>query len=841
MKIFSELSLCLGLILAIAPWIHAQDIPWDDVGKTGSDLADLATRDASDLTNTPAGNIAATDAQAAINELDTEKATTAQGALADSATQPGDDVSTLTNDSGYLTTALANPQFAAKAPRRGIVSTGASALARLPAVASFDFGTADGSPGGYYKLPDWTPATSVTIWTKRSDSSAGYALSVNSSGILALSMYDGSGTTSFSSTVAHGIADGNWALVQLAIDRSANLIFYVNGVALGSPVDISAQSAVSQTSTHDWVWLENNAASVRFPGSVGESWWASGVVTLAQIAAIHANGTARGSGLTMLAHWEPSLSQGVLFEDISGNNLHAMIGTTGITRNYELVESSAPVSQALVSDGRAGSKIYATLNGQDPGTGDFTLVGDVNLGSANSTGIDVVAALTSSTSTTFAQANAFGIYTTSVGVRVTRYGLTIDDYRRLNAGTELLEALKASRSFIAATMDSSGVKVWTNFGTSNIYNITALFEEVTGGSTVPAWTDSVTGTYLVGSYRDASASYALTYRALELLNVAPTSAEFEYRIRNGRWPSYFALGDNAPLYESDFSTVDGWSGIAGGSVAVASNKLEITTTASTGAGAFRESTADFTTGSVWIVNFKHRLQSGTNATWKFRNTSGEDVWEMLSGTSNYFTATSSAGEYTGVFKVIAGLSGDSWIRENAANVSVLEIWDYSVRRAGVTTSLDLSDGGGYQPKNPRAANGSSQWSMSTSGVTWTKPATYGKTLSVTGSLTWAGTHEAKSLLGQKALPSNAIIDAITFVATAGSTGDGITIGTTTDPDQFVTVNTYTTTAENFAGSQLTSPFPGGTATNDLTIVVDPDTANYTGSITTTVTYHLANY
>jgi len=79
------------------------------------------------------------------------------------------------------------------------------------------------------------------------------------------------------------------------------------------------------------------------------------------------------------------------------------------------------------------------------------------------------------------------------------------------------------------------------------------------------------------------------------------------------------------------------------------------------------------------------------------------------------------------------------------------------------------------------------------------------------------------------------------VATAGSTGDGITIGTTTDPDQFVTVNTYTTTAENFAGSQLTSPFPGGTATNDLTIVVDPDTANYTGSITTTVTYHLANY
>jgi len=52
MKIFSKLSLSLCLILAIAPWIHAQDIPWDDVDKTGSDLADLATRDASDLTGT---------------------------------------------------------------------------------------------------------------------------------------------------------------------------------------------------------------------------------------------------------------------------------------------------------------------------------------------------------------------------------------------------------------------------------------------------------------------------------------------------------------------------------------------------------------------------------------------------------------------------------------------------------------------------------------------------------------------------------------------------------------------------------------------------------------------
>lgn len=53
----------------------------------------------------PSGNISATDTQAAIEELDAEKATAAQGALADTAVQPGDNVSTLSNDAGYVTAA----------------------------------------------------------------------------------------------------------------------------------------------------------------------------------------------------------------------------------------------------------------------------------------------------------------------------------------------------------------------------------------------------------------------------------------------------------------------------------------------------------------------------------------------------------------------------------------------------------------------------------------------------------------------------------------------------------------------------------------------------------------
>jgi hypothetical protein len=60
------------------------------------DLATVATSgDYTDLTNKPTLGTAAATAS-------TDYATAAQGTLADSATQPGDNVSTLTNDAAYV-------------------------------------------------------------------------------------------------------------------------------------------------------------------------------------------------------------------------------------------------------------------------------------------------------------------------------------------------------------------------------------------------------------------------------------------------------------------------------------------------------------------------------------------------------------------------------------------------------------------------------------------------------------------------------------------------------------------------------------------------------------------
>jgi hypothetical protein len=110
---------------------------------------------------------------------------------------------------------------------------------------------------------------------------------------------------------------------------------------------------------------------------------------------------------------------------------------------------------------------------------------------------------------------------------------------------------------------------------------------------------------------------------------------------------------------------------------------------------------------------------------------------------------------------------------------------------------------------------------------------------VSGQATWAGTHEAKRIFATSTpyLPQNAVITSITTKATAASSGSGLTIGTTNSNNRYVTLNTYTTAAKSHALSNRT---PAGTATNDLDIVIDPDTANYTGTISVTIKYYVSS-
>lgn len=121
---------------------------------TGSDL--LTAVDVSDNTMAPTG----TNKKLLVSSLDSRYATAAQGTLADSAVQPGDDVSELNNDAGYLVAA----DIAGKADKTinigagpGLMGGGTLAADRVLALA--------------------TPTTTVIGGVKRNVRSAGQFVS----------------------------------------------------------------------------------------------------------------------------------------------------------------------------------------------------------------------------------------------------------------------------------------------------------------------------------------------------------------------------------------------------------------------------------------------------------------------------------------------------------------------------------------------------------------------------------------------------------------------------------------------------------------------------------------
>lgn len=141
-------------------------------------------------------------------------------------------------------------------------------------------------------------------------------------------------------------------------------------------------------------------------------------------------------------------------------------------------------------------------------------------------------------------------------------------------------------------------------------------------------------------------------------------------------------------------------------------------------------------------------------------------------------------------------------------------------------------GNGYQRRD--TSGNRADLTLNATGVTHRLPSDAPN--SVRASLTWAGTHEAKSLLGQIALPLNAVITSIVTTASVASTGSGLTVGSVTTPALFVAANSYTTARKLHT---LATALPAGTAANDLNIVLDPDTANYTGTIQVAVNYLIA--
>jgi|GEM_PF-1582892 len=106
---------------------------------------------------------------------------------------------------------------------------------------------------------------------------------------------------------------------------------------------------------------------------------------------------------------------------------------------------------------------------------------------------------------------------------------------------------------------------------------------------------------------------------------------------------------------------------------------------------------------------------------------------------------------------------------------------------------------------------------------------------ISHTLSWDGTnHTAQSLTGGKAFEAGFVPTMISLVPDAASSGDGWTIGTSADADQYKTVASYSTGKTIYTQADFASRVPGGTGATNLDLLIDPDTANYTGSIEVTI-------
>lgn len=438
----------------------------------------------------------------------------------------------------------------ADAPRPGLISAGTSAAGTTQDNTGLAFGTGDLSIGAWVRLPDWTPAGAEYLVSKLA-SNVGFQIVPHTTGFLRVFLGTGAGTTTYESTVANGIADGAWAFLAFVLDRDGNLTYYVNGAQLGAPVSIAAQSAQTLTSTAALAWFSNGLGHTA--GTFGETFIISGLLTATNIADIYKAGSIAPFSASFTFYQWADFGQGYgpIIKDRSGNNQHALMGTSGLTHAVEKNPPGIPQRAsrtAIVGDGSNGSFIRSTLGSQDPGTGDFTVVADVVL-NADATNRPVFR-VGNSTTAASGQSMYWGTSSGTDGF-FGLYGATTSDQRYRSFGG-LFAQFNQKRLFFAATRSSSGIKVFIGYE-GELFDVTNLSTEGTSG-TPPAWTDAVDGDYFTALFNSAASSIAASLYDLRLANVAMTEAQLRTEYERGEPGPEWGGASNTGLVTGDDST-----------------------------------------------------------------------------------------------------------------------------------------------------------------------------------------------------------------------------------------------------------------------------------------------
>jgi hypothetical protein len=495
----------------------------------------------------------------------------------------------------------------------------------------------------------------------------------------------------------------------------------------------------------------------------------------------------------------------------------AISGATSGRRKISPMDQAGQWRNALAPrggvafDGTTSGRVYATLTGQVIGTDPFSLC------------------VAFKVPTTAPAANAGIIY---VGEQATSVGS--------NNFAAWLDATGNIRIYFRDTTGNNAVgyyinSVIANFGgkaihlaivrnssgdpTAYINGVPVTLSTAHSSGSGQTWQSTLNSTYLGIGYATSTEIAITAFYSASLYNLALSAADvLEIYELGGAVPFRYQFGSQSELATNgDFASSTGWTAQAGWAIAAGTATA---TAAATDKYLFRAPASSLALRKKYRVAF---TVSGFTA-----GAVRAYVSTSAAGSTSLGTSRSANGTYS---EDLECTLANNEIGLVTVGTTTLSVDNFSVKQIGAVCHLPLNDGIGYQLHDE--STNKLDAVMTTTGVAHLIPQRRGY---VRGTLTWAGTHEGKSLLGQRALPDGAMVTQLVRKPTASSSGSGCTIGTTNSATRWQALAALT--ANTKAVATLANQLPAGTADADTDILVDPDTANYTGSITLEAHYAL---
>ncbi len=387
---------------------------------------------------------------------------------------------------------------------------------------------------------------------------------------------------------------------------------------------------------------------------------------------------------------------------------------------------------------------------------------------------------------------------------------------------------------VAQYLGKTVVFAWGRRGGVPFINIDGddlvLAAETTGGSGVPSWTDSTTTHYGIGNATSVSTDMwpGEITPLRTLINSGLSTAQLSAFVQAMKLEQWGEVGvgnvtndlgttwSNNPNPSFDFDTLTG------------ATPTGFSATISTGIGYAFSPRAG-----------ANLLEAGSRIRWRGTFTknagSGTVLLQVIQDNATMQIALSASGSFDQVFTLTSRKSAATAYVVTVTGAAGLDftLADMKIETIGPTARLAIQPGGPLGGVL-RDAGANGLTAVYTAGML---PITTDNRGTVRGRLTWSGSHEPKALLADQALiPANALIDSITVVSDAATTGAGIAVS---DGD---TVGYWSAAATHAAGTKvyrtIANRYPATAGAADLKIYVDPDSANFTGNVDVTVNYVL---